>query len=370
MHRRLAVLTPSIPPYRRMLYEELRQRCENLIVLVSTTEFRSPLATKQRTLSISAKWRHPRSFTERHQILIPYDTVFQLKKFRPDIIIAHEMGARTLQAAAYRAIFPDTRLVLWATLSEETEHGRGFLRPIIRKALLRVADSVMVNGASGNRYIERFGTDPKKVFRVPQTTNIAPFLATPLQRDEDAVRRLIYSGRLVELKGLVPFVEQLSAWAKTRPRKKAELWLAGSGPLSSALGQFQPPANMQIKLLGHVSYDRLPEVYGQGGILAFPTLADEWGLVVVEAMASGIPVLGSVYSQAVQDLVTDGLTGWTFRPDHPAEAQAVLRRVFDEPVPRLRQMGAAARDAVSGMTPSSMADQMMAAIHYAFENRS
>jgi glycosyltransferase involved in cell wall biosynthesis len=371
MRKRLAILTPSIPPYRRMLYEELRYRFEDLIVLVSAAEyFDGTLATRQRSLSISAKWRHPRSFTEQHNILIPYDTVPQLRRFRPDVIIAHEMGARSIQAAAYRAMSPSTRLVLWATLSEETEQGRGLLRPIIRKALLRITDSVMVNGASGNRYIGRFGVAPKKIFSVPQTTNIAPFLATPQYRDEPAVRRLIYSGRLVELKGLLPFLEELSSWAIAQPEKRAELWIVGGGPLAGVLSQFKPPANLEIKLLGQVSYDRLPEIYRQGGILVLPTLADEWGLVVVEAMASGMPVLGSIYSQAVEELVTDGITGWTFRPDRPAEIQAVLRRVFNEAAPRLRQMGAAARSSVSGMTPAAMADQMMAAVEYACANRS
>ena len=51
------------------------------------------------------------------------------------------------------------------------------------------------------------------------------------------------------------------------------------------------------------------------GVLVFPTLADEWGLVVNEALAAGVPVLGSLYSQAVEELVRDGENGWTFRPD-------------------------------------------------------
>ena len=61
-------------------------------------------------------------------------------------------------------------------------------------------------------------------------------------------------------------------------------------------------------------HERMAEVYAKASLFAFPTLADEWGVVVNEAMAAGLPVLGSIYSQAVEELVEDGVSGWVFRP--------------------------------------------------------
>jgi glycosyltransferase involved in cell wall biosynthesis len=117
--------------------------------------------------------------------------------------------------------------------------------------------------------------------------------------------------------------------------------------------------------LGYVSYDRLPEVYRECGILAFPTLADEWGLVVVEAMASGLPVLGSRYSQAVEDLVVDGQNGWVFRPDRADEVRRGLDSALCASGETLEIMGLRARQRVQAMTPADMADRMMTAIRYA-----
>jgi glycosyltransferase involved in cell wall biosynthesis len=94
----------------------------------------------------------------------------------------------------------------------------------------------------------------------------------------------------------------------------------------------------------------------------FPTLSDEWGLVVNEAMASGLPVLGSKYSQAVEDLVEDGRTGWTFAPDNVAEVDSGIRRALQETEATIRAMGQLAREAVACVSPACGANAMLAAI--------
>jgi glycosyltransferase involved in cell wall biosynthesis len=124
-----------------------------------------------------------------------------------------------------------------------------------------------------------------------------------------------------------------------------------------------------VRLLGHVPYHRLPEVYSRGGILVFPTLADEWGMVVVEAMASGLPILGSVYSQAVEELVVNGQSGWTFRANEVEDVKSAIDRALSAPLEELDRMGIAARQRVQFMTPAVMAEHMFAAIEYAVTNR-
>ena len=64
--------------------------------------------------------------------------------------------------------------------------------------------------------------------------------------------------------------------------------------------------------VSHVPYDRDTSVYSEAGALVLPTLADQWGMVVGEALASGLPVIGSIASQAVTEIVEENVTGWTF----------------------------------------------------------
>jgi hypothetical protein len=359
-------------PYRVALVQELQQRFENLRVFVNSLTEPEQTASdsslpicQQKTWTINTKWRHPHRFTDDVAIRIPYDTWLQLRAFRPDVIVSGEMGARTLLAAAYKRAEPRTRLVIWATLSEATEQGRGILRPILRRILLRTADAVMVNGESGARYIRRFGVPPASIIRVPQATELSGYLSGDTRRPAATRRRLLYSGRLIELKGLLPFFATLGKWAIAHPQRSVEFWIAGDGPLREQIQQVSVPSNVGIRMLGHVPYDRLPEIYRQCGVLAFPTLADEWGMVVVESMAAGLPVLGSIHSQAVEELVQNEVNGWTFRPEEPADASRALGEVFAASDEILDEMGARARNTVRDLTPITMADRMEAAIDYA-----
>ncbi len=319
----------------------------------------------QRNVTFKREWRHPHQFRENLAIHVPYDTIPQLLQFRPSAIVSGELGMRTLQATIFRWITGRTRLVIWATLSEITEQGRGWIRPLLRRVLLRSADAVIVNGDSGSRYVRRFGVDAKRIFQVPQTTELEPFLESQIKKDEPDRHRLLYCGRLIPFKGLVPFVTLLSQWCRAHPSRNTELWIAGDGPLKQDVSLCPVPPNLTIRMLGHVSYERLPEVYRDCGVFVFPTLADEWGLVVVEAMASGLPVLGSRYSQAVEDLVDDGQNGWTFRPDHADEVLRGLDSALTGSTEELESMGARARQRVQAMTPADMAERMMNAIRYA-----
>ncbi len=324
---------------------------------------------EQRTLA----WRETsrqRSFNELLTIHVPYDTVPLLREFRPDVVISGEMGMRTLQAAAFRKSCKGSRMVLWATVSEVTEQSRGHLRRWLRRRLLRSADAVIVNGHSGARYVQGLGTEASKVFCVPQTTDIEPFLARSGNRAGSARKRLLYCGRLIEQKGIIPFIAHLSEYAAQQPAQRIEFCIAGDGPLRSQLATLSCPRNLDLQFLGHVSYDRLPDVYVDAGILAFPSFADEWGLVVVEGMASGLPILGSLHSQAVEDLVEDGRTGWVFRPDDPRTMRAAIHRALNSTTEQLDELGARARQRVQCLTPSAMADQMMSAIEYAVANGS
>jgi len=168
---------------------------------------------------------------------------------------------------------------------------------------------------------------------------------------------------------LLPFLSHLVNWANLHTDQRVDLSIVGDGPLRATLDAYPVPHNLTVRLLGHIPYHRLPEVYARGGILVFPTLADEWGMVVVEGMASGLPVLGSLYSQAVEELVVNGQTGWTFRPSEVDDMKSAIDRALSAPLEELDRMAIAARQRVQSMTPAVMAEQMFAAIEYAVTNR-
>lgn len=370
---RLALLTNFIPPYRLPLYRALAGHVDDLLVVLSTpmepnrpwpTEWADLHVRLQHTLTLRPMWKHPQGFREQLYIHLPYDTLPLLRRYKPDVIISGELGPRTLQAMLYRRLRPHSRVIVWVTLSEHTEQGRGRLRGSLRHWLLRQADAVIVNGSSGARYIQRYGVPSERLFCLPNPVDPSPFLALPLERTSDQAHRLLYVGRLVQLKGLDSMLAALNRRATQHPQQPLEYWLAGDGPLRGELEALPTAPNLRVRFLGNLPYPELPAVYGQAGILVFPTLSDTWGLVVNEGMAAGLPVLGSRYSQAVTELIDEDVNGWTFRPDQAGDLDQALARALSSDPAHLAAMRQAARQTIAPLTPAAVAAGFMEAVRY------
>jgi glycosyltransferase involved in cell wall biosynthesis len=368
---RLVVLTAFITPYTRPVLLELSRRVKQLTVLLSTPmeenrswqhDWQSLDVRLQRTVTLRRRWRHEAGFHETQYLHIPWNTLGLLRRLRPDVIVSTELGFRSLFCACYCLLHPGVRLLLSVGLSEHTERGRGLWRNLLRRWLVRRADAVLVNGSSGQRYLERLGCDPRRIFRLPYTPAPESLYHGPAQRDPDAAQRLLYAGQLNDRKGVLPFVETLARWAAARPARRVQLTLVGSGPLEDALRATPKPANLSVEFLGERRPAEMAEIYARSGIFVLPTLADEWAMVVNEAMAAGLPVLGSIYSQAVEDLCVEGQTGWAFRPDRPGEMEQAIDRALNTPADTLHRMRVAARQCVASITPGHAADCMARAI--------
>jgi glycosyltransferase involved in cell wall biosynthesis len=364
MRKRIALLTNELQPYRVSLFEAIEERVDQLRVFVSTTHepdrpwtpYSGKLdTTVQRTVTITRRRSHPQGYRQTMFIHVSLDTIPLLFGYQPDVIISNEMGPRSIQAAIYRRLAPSSRLLLWCTLSEISEAGWSRLRTFLRRWLVAGADGFLVGGQSGRRYLLRIGVPDNKIFITPQTVDIDLFLPLPLTRPSASERRLLYCGRFIDKKGLPAFQAEAAAWASRHPDQTISIRWVGDGDLAPALKAFVGPPNFVQEFAGAVNYGALAQHYAECGVLVLPTLDDEWGLVVNEALASGLPVLGSVYSQAVQELVEEGRTGWVYDPLEPGAASAALDRVFSTSPEALSLMRVLARDRIKDITPSSIA---------------
>ncbi len=258
----------------------------------------------QRTWTWTRKERHE-SFTDYNYVHIPLDTLPLLWKMAPDVIVASELGARSLQAAIYKRLHRRTRLVLSVSTSEhlERERNRG-VRKWLRRWLIRQADAVTYHGESCRRFCESLGAttdqlrlwnyaaDPSKIHR---ESLVEPMIAGPL--------KLLTVGQLIDRKGIEPTAQELVEWCELHPTTHVHWTLVGSGPLETWLRSMDKPKNLLIELLGHQSSSELRAIYRQHELMLFPTLGDEWGLVVDEAMMSGLVVIGSRYAQSCETLI-------------------------------------------------------------------
>jgi glycosyltransferase involved in cell wall biosynthesis len=371
---KIFVFTLAISPYDVRVFEHLQKEQKDLRLFVSKESLPvrdwSPgwgelRVTVQKCWSYWTKWSQGKAFAERVWRHFPYDTLWILIRNRPDVVITQQLGFRTLQAVMYRILFRQSRLIIWLGISDHTEKGTSSWREKLRKAMLRRADAVSANGAGARRYLKKLRVPSEKVFSLPYGTVIDPLVSVPLEREPGVARRLLFVGQLIERKGLTPFLRVLSEWLRKNPAEKCEFWIAGRGLLRQALEKFPRPASLVLRFAGSVRSDELSQIYRQGGIFVFPTFADEWGLPVSEAMVAGLPVLGSIYAQAVEELVEDGVTGWTFRTDEAEEMYGALDRAMRVPLGRLAEMRRMARERARGTGPEFGAKRLMEAIDLA-----
>ena len=372
---RLALLTNQIPPYRVATFVALRRKVEQLTVILSENRIAPGLENVDipihvaPSLRIPSVRRHDNGYFERYEIHVPVGVIRALRRADPQCVFAAELGLRTLWAVVFRQLY-GVALVVHADLSEHTERGRGRLRPLLRRLLLSRVDGVMVNGRSGADYVRSLGVPDRMISMLPYATDVERFGPVQRQPATDDALRVLYVGRLIELKGLEAWIPALGRALARRPGQRVRVTLVGEGDRREAISQLALPPNLDLRLPGAVAYSELPGVYADADVLVMPSLGDTWGLVVSEAMAAGLPVIGSSQTQGVVELVRDGVEGWVFSVEDGASLEAAIERLLDTPPATVATMGEAARRAALALSPEAVADSLLAACRRAVDARS
>jgi glycosyltransferase involved in cell wall biosynthesis len=159
---------------------------------------------------------------------------------------------------------------------------------------------------------------------------------------------LLYVGRFTAVKRVGLLIE---AYAQARPRfaSRAPLVLVGGFP-----GEHEgehPEQTLErlggvpdVFLAGWHEHDALPAFLGAGDAVVLPSVREQFGQVLVEGMACGLPAL-AVDAHGPAEIVADGETGWLVPPDDRDALADALVAVVNDPVERERRGAAARADA-------------------------
>lgn len=144
---------------------------------------------------------------------------------------------------------------------------------------------------------------------------------------------IITVGRLAREKR---FDVLLDAFARAARGGPARLLVVGGGPQESGLRAAAARLGIggQVAFAGSLEHDRVLDCYAAADLFAFASPTETQGLVVVEAMAAGLPVV-AVAAGGVAEVVADGRTGLLADPD-PRALAAAIRRMLDDPGLRSR----------------------------------
>ncbi len=144
--------------------------------------------------------------------------------------------------------------------------------------------------------------------------------------------------------------------AMRQVRENIELWIAGSGPAEEQLRRLAA-GDERIRFLGFVSDEEILALYADALAVPFVPYQEDLGLVTIEAMKSGKPVLTTLDSGGPLEFVVDGETGFVVPPDPAALAERI--EYLCQHRAAARAMGAAARKRVSGIHWENTVGQLL-----------
>jgi glycosyltransferase involved in cell wall biosynthesis len=240
-----------------------------------------------------------------------------------------------------------------------TSHG-GDLNMAKRSALLATVARQVSLGADAcigvsHAMVEEFaalGVPPEKSVFIPLGVDIPDRAATRAQWPPEVQRfaefsglRVAYVGSLIPRKSVQTLLEAHAELQK-RGRKLATL-VVGGGPSEAPLRNVAMDRSLQhVSFAGATPPHLATEYMGAADVLVLPSLSEGRGLVIVEAMTLGLPVVASDIP-GPRELVAHGETGFLFPPTNSLALADALERLATDPNLR-QQMGQRGKAAAAG----------------------
>ncbi|WP_068306935.1 glycosyltransferase family 4 protein [Kordiimonas lacus] len=268
-----------------------------------------------------------------------------------------------------RAIFPDTKIVIYTHGEEISQACYSARAEERRRRALKAADGIVaVSSFTADLLARKYGVDPERIELVTNGVDLDTYDRLPKEnvRPHFGLGHgplVLAVGRLVPRKGFDVLIE---AWPRILAAVPgAQLAIAGTGPLSEALkaAAERPEMNASVHMLGFVKDEMLPSLYASADLFAMPnrTMPDGdtegFGLVFLEAAAAGTPSVGGKAGGAV-DAILDGQTGRSVDGEDVGAVAYAITDLLNDEVTRKRMAEAAHAHALT-QGWDSKADQLL-----------
>ncbi|WP_019911941.1 glycosyltransferase family 4 protein [Paenibacillus sp. HW567] len=174
---------------------------------------------------------------------------------------------------------------------------------------------------------------------------------------------LLYVGRIAPEKDIATLLQAM----RQLPESLAagiHLLVVGDGPL---LPELRANAPHNVTFTGAKHGEELAELYASGDLFVFPSSTETFGNVVLEAMASGLPVIAAGAGGS-KELILPGVTGRLFEPQNPGALVEEISKIADQPVQRAA-MGVEGRRAALGRSWEQIFDGLITDYEEVIDNR-
>ncbi len=355
-NRRLIWLCPEFTPYHEVLFRalaadpEISLRVEVMMGPTQTHPY-EPLTHRPYEWGVA----DPVARVDR-------DLIGRTLKER-DIWVVVASYVKSTLMAAMQALSKEKRKFLYYTdtpLPQDVEWNRdrprrrSWLRRLARGHRLhwifRQAHRVLATGHPGVDAVVSLGCPLEKAVVFPFWVDLSCRRKGPAQTAE--THMLLSVGQLVYRKGCDIAIEGLGKALQAGKLNGVRLHFVGDGPERRHLEELAKEKGLsnQVVFHGWLQPPEVMEKLKQAAALIHTARWDPFPVVVLEAMANGLPVLGSDKSGSVMDRVEDGVSGFIHRTGDSEQLAQQISEIFSDS-DRLSGMGAAARSKAEEWPP-------------------
>lgn len=210
----------------------------------------------------------------------------------------------------------------------------------------RVKKITVVNPYYRLKIIQQDKIDPNDVISVPNGVDITEFSPIRKERNNKEIT-ILYVGKIISIKGIEYLIDAIDIIINKNGYKNVSLILVGNNDLTTGYEKFilkkiyDLNLMKNIRFIPSVSKEYLKELYSNCDIFVLPSIAESFGLVITEAMASGKPVIATKTAGAMTQIV-DGMNGFLVQPKNAGQLSEKIKYFIDHSEER-ELMGKCAR---------------------------
>lgn len=305
---------------------------------------------------------------------LPLNIVSRLIRFKPHLIFTSSFGVWTMLALLLKPLAKWRVVIAYEGSSPSVDYRGSAPRLALRRAMVKAADALITNSKAGKAYlIDILKAKESNVFHqpyeVPATTALVGCTKEDKHSNLHQLQRpvFLFVGGIIPRKGLHLLLEACVVLQKQGYRNYT-LLVVGDGAQRQELEAFSQTHELAdcVKWAGRVNYGNLGAYFNSADVFVLPTLEDTWGVVVLEAMALGKPVLCSKWAGAAE-MVIEGENGYLFEPQQPEELAKVMRRFIEQPN-LSKSMGDKSQQLMAQHTPEVAAQFLAKVTSFAVSN--
>lgn len=266
----------------------------------------------------------------------------QLLAEKPDVIIVGGFSVSAAWTSLYCLLYSKTYLV-WTgeTISEsKLRNNLKRTRGVLRTFLISRARGFIVYGSAAKKYLMMHHVSEHKIFEARNTVDTEFYKAESLRSKKqrpDFIKEnnlpdlnLLFVGHLEKRKGADAMLRAIRLFQEQRPDVNFGTHIIGSGSMEIELKTLVESCKIRnVYFWGFLQKRDIAKFMGICDLLIFPSISELYGLVPIEAMACGLPVLSSVLAGVTEDLVQDHVNGLVIDPTNEIDFYSKIKQVIE-----------------------------------------